>query len=177
MRNSIEKVFDINLLNIKKNVEYFDFQIDKKFFENFDQDIIEDGDVKVSLSVSKTDLMITMNFEFLGSVNLTCDKSLEKFDKKIHTSKIIFFKFGKENAELDVDLFQIENNTININVATHILEFLLLEIPFRKLHPKYSDEGESDEEELLYQTDIGQNIEEETDPRWSGLEKLKGKFK
>ena len=177
MRDLGKNQFDINLLSIKKDTELFDFQIDKKFFENFDQDIVKKGNLEVHLKVTKTDLMITMNFQITGKINLVCDKSLKEFEENIDSSSVIYFKYGKENIELDINLFQIEQNTITINVASHILEFILLEVPFRKIHPDLRDEDETEEDgKLLYQTDIDQDEEEDSDPRWKDLEKLKNKF-
>lgn len=178
MRDLILDQFDVNLLSIKKNTESFDFQIDDKFFESFDQDIVKKGKLDVHLDLSKTDLMITMNFSISGVINLICDKSLEEFEENLHSDHTIYFKFGDSDLELDINLFQIVSNTININVATHILEFILVQIPFRKIHPKLRAEDELEEEgKLLYQTDIDQNTEEAPDPRWKGLEELKNKFK
>ena len=178
MKNSINDQFDINLINIKKDVEYFDYQVDKEFFENFDQDIVSNGNINVNLKVIKTDLMITMKFNFAGNIILTCDKSLKQFEEPVQVSKTIFFKYGEENLEMDENLYQIAGNTININVSSHIMEFLILEIPFRKIHPELRDEmEEKEDEELIYQTNKDQNIKEKPDPRWSDLEKLKNKFK
>ena len=178
MRNSNINQYEINLNSIKKDVEEFDFQIDKTFFENFDQDIVNEGKLSLNLILTKTDLMITMKCRIYGEVNLICDKSLEPFVEEIDSTNTIYFKYGDEDIELDVNLFQIENNTIKINIASHILEFILLEIPFRKLHPKFRDDDDDDieDDKPLYQTDTDQENKKNTDPRWEGLEGLKNKF-
>ena len=178
MGNSLKNQFEINLVSIKKNTETFDYLIDNTLFENFDQEIVKKGNVNVHLDLTKTDLMVTMKFIISGNVNLTCDKSLEEFDEELNSTNTIYFKYGDENIELDVNLFQIDNKTVKIDVYSHIMELILLEVPFRKIHPNLRDEDEKSEEgEILYQTDPDQDIEKEnTDPRWDDLEKLKNKF-
>lgn len=178
MENSLKNQFVINLVSIKNNAETYDFQIDNELFENFDQDIVKKGAVNVRINLTKSELMVTMNFEISGSVNLICDKSLEEFDEELNSKNTIYFKYGDEDLELDVNLFQIDHKTVEIDVFTHIMEFILLEIPFRKIHPNLRDEDdESEDGEILYQTDLDQDIKEETkNSNWGELEKLKDKF-
>ena len=177
MRNKTIQAFDINLLSIKKDVEIFEYQIDREFFVSFEQDLVSDGLLKIVATVNKTHSMITINLKVNGSIKLECDRSLEVFDYPINLKTDVFYKYGEENLELDLNLFQIENNTINLNIAEYLMELILVEIPIRKLHPKFRNEEIIEDDEPYFQTDIEQDKEEEKeiDPRWSALEKLKNK--
>ena len=54
------------------------------------------------------------------------------------------------------------------------MEFILIEIPYRKIHPKFEDEDEEGSNGPYYQTKIEEKeIEEKIDPRWEGLKKFK----
>ena len=64
-----------------------------------------------------------------------------------------------------------------------MFEFIGLEIPMKKLHPRYSEEDDEEKDDdvlLIYsseekdQTEDQEN-EEMIDPRWASLKKLKNK--
>jgi uncharacterized metal-binding protein YceD (DUF177 family) len=53
-------------------------------------------------------------------------------------------------------------------------EFIALEIPIKKLHPRFEDETEDGTEgKIIYTSSTGQPDEETIDPRWEKLKKLK----
>jgi uncharacterized metal-binding protein YceD (DUF177 family) len=78
----------------------------------------------------------------------------------------------------------IPRDTQKLNVASIMFEFIGLEIPIKKLHPRFliEDETEEDEEVIFIyssedheQASNDQEKEEMIDPRWASLKKLKNK--
>lgn len=174
MRDKIIQEFDIHLLSIKKDVDNFEYQIHDSFFNCFEQDIVQNGTLMVKAEVLKTHSMITINLSIDGVLKLECDRSLEIFDYPLAIENTIIFKYGEENLELDVNLFQVEENTLKLNIANPLMEIILVEVPIRKIHPKFDDSNENEDDEPYFQTG---NEEEksiaEIDPRWEKLKKLK----
>ena len=116
--------------------------------------------------------MITVNLFIDGSVDLECDRSLEHFDYPISVNKEIIYKYGDEEKELSEDVFVILKGEQEINIASFLYESISLEIPMKKLHPKFQDD--SDDNEVIYKSEFTDESQEaSTDPRWEALKKLK----
>jgi uncharacterized protein len=73
-----------------------------------------------------------------------------------------------------------------LNLAQYIYEFIGLSIPMKKLHPKFQDEEDEDDEnetKLVYRSEDGKKDNKENeegdgiDPRWNALKDLKNKLK
>ena len=175
-----ERNFDIHVFKLSNGEHQYQFEIEDAFFELFENEIVSQGKLVADISLDKTDRMIQMDIEIEGTVKLTCDRSLELFDEEIHSEKSMIYKFGDEEQELSDDVMVILKDTQVINIASILFEFILLEIPMKKLHPKFRDEFEDDESEVIpiYYSDEDESVEEQTeeetiDPRWEKLKNLK----
>ncbi len=169
--------FDIQLLRLRNGEHRFDYKIDDSFFALFEQDLVQNGEINLRVVLIKGDALVKLVFNFGGKVILTCDRSLEEFDYEINLEKELFLKFGETYEELNDELLQLPTSQQEFNIAQHIFEFISLQIPYRKLHPKFDEEedfffstheDEIEEEEEEKDTD-------EVDPRWKELLKLKDK--
>lgn len=174
------KQYDINIFKLNDGEHHYTFQTDDAFFAKFENSLITQGAVNASIRLEKSPSLISMNIYLQGSVALTCDRSLDTFDYPINTEAAMRFKFGEEEQELSEDMVVITNNTQVINVAQYIYEYVGLAVPMKKLHPRYIDEDDEDTEELkLIYTSETENTaasaksDEEIDPRWNMLKKLK----
>lgn len=126
--------FNININNLKENkITDYSFSIDNTFFDLFEEPIIEEGDLKAIIKISKNNNLITADMGIEGGVVLTCDNTLKAFNYNININEKVFFKLSHENKELDLNIYSI--NTPIINFAQHIYDFIVLSIPMKKLHP------------------------------------------
>jgi uncharacterized metal-binding protein YceD (DUF177 family) len=75
----------------------------------------------------------------------------------------------------------IHRDTDSLELGQYIYEFIALEIPMKRLHPRYAGEPEDDDAEgrIIYssgdpstENDSDTN-NEDIDPRWEQLKKLK----
>ncbi len=116
-----------------------------------------------------------MDFEITGSVELTCDRSLEVFDEPIHIFEKFIYKYGDRHEEITDELEMIPHGTATINIAQHIYDFIAVSIPMKRLHPRFRDEEIEEDGLLLYSTDkeTVEEKEQEIDPRWAALNKLR----
>ncbi|PWL29021.1 DUF177 domain-containing protein [Roseivirga spongicola] len=175
------KKYDIHIYKLSNGVHEYQFEIGKEFFEMFDGDLVENGQLNAVVSLNKSDSMIQVDFNIEGSLELECDRSLEKFDFPIHIDQNMIYKYGEEDKELSEDVFVIEKNTQTLNVAGIMYEFIGLEIPMKKLHPKFQEEEDEDDESegsMIYTSEAEEDIEqkeEDIDPRWAALKNLKNK--
>ena len=177
--------YNIDIYGLEDKQYDYDMESDDAFFEEMEQDLIEHGHFKTHVVLNKSATMIQLRFHTIGSVTLTCDRSLEPFEEPVDSNERIILKFGDHNEELTEEIEIIGRNTNRINVARYIFDFIALSLPVKKLHPSLRTEEdefdlEDDEEEgtLVYTSGAAEEgdekeEDEKVDPRWDALKKLK----
>ncbi len=167
------KNYDIDISELNLGQHEFHFQVDDKFFELFDYSLLDHGNLFVHVLLDKKISFISMNFSVSGDIELVCDRSLDQFEYHLEGEHEMVLKYGEEAQELSDEADMIPYNTQRINVAKYIYEFISVDIPMKKLHPRFSDE--TVEDQIIYSSSDGLEETTTTDPRWSELKKLKKK--
>ncbi|MEO9485028.1 MAG: DUF177 domain-containing protein [Ekhidna sp.] len=166
------KAYKIEIFGLSNSTHDFNFTFSDDFFSHFENSLVSKGKGSCDVILAKTDSMITLNLKIEGAIELECDRSLELFDFPISINKEIIYKYGDEEQELSEDVFVIQKGEQEINIAAFLYESISLEVPMKKLHPKFQDESENDE--MIYVSDPQKESQEESiDPRWEALKKLK----
>ena len=160
----------IHFAHLKAGNHNFDYEIDDKFLENFEQDILKNLKISVNIELKKGDALTEVNFSFEGYVTLICDRSLEEFNYPIQFNQLLFLKYGEHYEELNEELIQIPSNFQEFDISQFVFEFITLQVPLKKIHPKYNED-----DDFFYST---HNIDEalktdNIDPIWENLKKLK----
>ncbi|MCP3660626.1 MAG: DUF177 domain-containing protein [Bacteroidetes bacterium] len=134
------KYYDINILRLKNTPRKFNFELNKEFFSLYEFNFIKAGKVKAEvLLIEETkNNLLKMKFHLEGDIELECDRSLEKFLYPINIDKEVIFEFGDKDEEINVDHYVINKEATYINIAQHLHDFIVLEAPIKKLHPKYT---------------------------------------
>lgn len=174
--------YEIQIYKLSNGSHDFEFNLDKEFFDLFENEIVNMGNLHAKVSLEKSETMIQTVFNITGTVELECDRSLDLFGFDIDLERTFIYKLGDETNELSDEAMVIPRDTQKLNVASIMFEFIGLEIPMKKLHPRYPEEDEENEDEVLLiyssedndQTEDQEN-EETIDPRWASLKKLKNK--
>lgn len=152
----------------------YEFHIDDKFFEEFEYSIIKGGDIETVFTLEKKETMMLGHFKMSGNANMLCDRCMDPLAIPVSVSHQIVFKFSDEENE-DENLVHIPSSAFTIDISSIIYELLTVALPSRFVHEDEEhcnqemlgilDEYESYEEE--------ENSDEEIDPRWNDLKKLK----
>jgi uncharacterized metal-binding protein YceD (DUF177 family) len=172
--------YNIDIYGLEDKRYDYDMESGDAFFEELEQDLIEQGAFKTHIVLTKSATMLQLNFHTEGRVRLICDRSLEPFDEPVISDERLILKFGDHNEELTDEIEIISRNTNRINVARYVFEFIALSLPVKKIHPDLrTAEEETDEAEgiLVYSSEAASEQADEeaaTDPRWEALKKLKG---
>ncbi|WP_420149642.1 YceD family protein [Spirosoma sp.] len=175
---NVLRTYDIHIVGLENKRYEYDFTSDDAFFAALEQDLIEKGSVQTHLVLDRSETMLRLDFHITGTVEQTCDRSLDEYDEPVDTRQTMLLKFGDHNEELSDDIELIERNTATINVARYIFEFISLSLPMKRLHPRFRDEEDSDDDlqngKVIYRSDADTNDEEQpdVDPRWAALRKL-----
>lgn len=176
LKNLLSK-YDIRILSLDEKRHEFEFEGGNEFFEAFEQEIIESGNFKAFVLLDKSSSMIQLDIKIAASLNLICDRSLEEFTEDLVLNEKYIFKFGDKFEMISDEVEIIPFGTNTINLSQHFFDFMSLSVPMKRLHPKFRDE-DYEEEKLIY-SDENQEIakasqeEQEIDPRWQALAKLK----
>ncbi|TNE73155.1 DUF177 domain-containing protein [bacterium] len=119
--------------------------------------------------------LIRTRFEVASKVMLACDRSLEQFQYPVKAVYSVLFDANAQDVSED-DLtttkpLDIPGNIISI--TEEVRDTILLQIPIKKLHPKFIDEN-GEELEFSFSTELSESESESvTDPRWEKLKSLK----
>ncbi len=168
MKNS--RRYKIEIFGLSNDTHNFEFEYDSEFFSEFENSLISEGKGACKVDLVKSDSMLDLNLKIEGTVELICDRSLERFDHSITVNQEVIYKYGDKEKELSENVFVITKDTQEINISDFLYESISLEIPMKKLHPKFEDDSENDE--LIYSSDVEEE-NNEVDPRWEALKKLK----
>lgn len=177
MKMRENKKYNINIYGLKSGVHDFDFEYDDGLFSFEEYSMVEKGSGSIKVKLEKTETLMTLDFKIEGSVELTCDRSLEEFDYAIDLDQKLILKYGEVFDDNNEEIWVIPDSTQTFNVERNIFEFINVAIPMKRLHPKFNDE-DSEDIELVYSSEPEESIEieeETTDPRWAALKDLKNK--
>lgn len=164
------KKYDIPFFLLKEGGHLFDFEIDREFFEYFENPEIEGGDLSAVVELYRRTRLLELDIKIDGMVKVQCDRCLDYFDMPIHYEGKLYVKLGDREEELDENTIMINENTHHMNMAQFFYEDIYLSLPYKKIHPK----GECNPEMLKKLEQLSFEEEKENiDPRWKGLEKLK----
>lgn len=132
---------------------------------------------RVNLKFYRTLHFIRVNFHIDSDVELVCDRSLESYIQPITADYQVVFKVDVHEETEDengaVRRFNFSSNTLS--VEDEVRDTILLNVPIKKLHPKFLDEeGKPKDFDTKKFGDLdGDDESEKTDPRWEKLKKLK----
>ena len=170
---SILSFYNIAFKWLSQGKHLFEFEVDDKFFAEFEDGLVDKGQVNVKLTIEKQSSLMIFWFDIQGTVNVQCDRCLEMYDQKIESQDRIFVKFGeKEYVEGD-DVIWVSTNDYQLNVAQLIYEFIGLAIPIKRIHPDDENGNSTCDQEMIEKLNkyIIKEKEQKTSV-WNDLKKL-----
>ena len=171
--------YNIEFKGLVEGLHNYDFKVDAKFFEHFNESLVENGDVDVKVGLEKRSAFLKLYFGIEGWLELTCDRCLDEYKQEVELQTELFVKFGEETEFDEGDnviwILPVEHH---LNLAQLIYEYVVLSIPLRHVHPNETGENSCNEEMLkrlntITKVDDVEDAEEEIDPRWAALKNLK----
>jgi len=172
--------FEIPFVGLKLGVHKFNYEIDGKFFSHFKDSPIEDCKVRTRLEFEKKETFFILNFFIDGKVKTECDRCLEPFNKEIFGDYTCYVKFSEDPAieGEDSEVLYIGREETILDVSQLVYEYINLCLPMQRLGcEKPGEEPQCNKEVLKYiASENGKGkgkSEDEIDPRWAALKKLK----
>ncbi|MGV6860400.1 MAG: YceD family protein [Putridiphycobacter sp.] len=176
--------YKIRFTSLKDGQHSFTFKVESEFFEQFENTDIKKANIQVDVELEKQSTMIIAQLNVFGQVTVMCDRCTDDVELEIKTSDELIYKFSEVDFE-DEKVWSIKPNEIDIDLTQPIYEFISLAVPIKRVH----EDGQCNQKMLkeinnyllvesddtIDETDLGDEKDEDIDPRWSALNKLKFK--
>jgi uncharacterized metal-binding protein YceD (DUF177 family) len=176
---SHRREYEIAFVGLKPGVHEFSYEIDDKFFDEFQQQDFRNCKANVKLSLDKKTGFMLLKFELGGKLEVSCDRCGNNLPIELWDEFNIIVKIVDE-AELmneqgdDPDVYYISRGESHIGVANWIYEFINLSIPMQKVCSFENMDGpycNKEVKEMLKKMENG--TEQKENPIWKDLEKFK----
>ncbi len=170
---SSQSFYNIAFRGLSQGKHIFEYKIGGKFFSEFEDSIVEEGNVNVCLILEKQSSLLILNFDIEGQVKVQCDRCLEMYDQIINGSDQVFVKFGDKEFEDGDDVIWVSANDNQLNVAQLIYEFICLAVPIKRIHPEDENGNSTCDPQMIEKLDKYIIKDEgKNNPTWNDLKKL-----
>lgn len=163
----LRKEFIIQFSGLSLGKHDFDFEINDAFFKEFEYSEIEKGDIRLEMTMDKSERMLILDFNFVGKVTVTCDRCGEDFEMPINGEQKTVIKFGESYEEIADDILVIPESEHEVDIWQMAFEMICLAIPIRKVHPDDENGSTCDKEALRRIDEL--SPKDDADPRWNDL--------
>jgi len=176
MSESIQE-YKIPHAGLKKGVHEFTYELTETFFASFENALINKCNVQVNITFDKRQEPYTIEIDLDGTIWSDCDRCTASIPVSIHATYTIYAKYTVDEAmkEMDeVEIIYIARDDQFIDITQFIYDFVHLSIPVHVICDKPGKTEYCDMEIIgLLEK---QQKEDEIDPRWADLDKLKDKL-
>ena len=84
--------YNIEFKGLNEGSHDFEFEVDNKFFEHFEESLVDNGNILVKVALEKRSAFIKINFKIKGWLELTCDRCLDNYRQKIKPSTALIIE-------------------------------------------------------------------------------------
>lgn len=174
--------YRIPFVGLKIGEHHFSYEIDERFFNEFEYSLVKTGKIKVELVLNKLETMLILEFVGKGDIFLSCDRCVSDFPIEVNIKERQIVKFtGDEHLEDNTDdIVLLGKNDHELDVAPLIYEYINLGVPYFNRcdepgNTEWCDKDMLDKLEKLSNQSTEEEQEEqknEADPRWEALKKI-----
>lgn len=110
----------------------FEFEINNKFFEQFNDTEITRAKIDVVATLIKQNTVMQILFDFTGTVGVECDRCLIDYDCPISGHEKLIMKYGDTDESND-EMLVLPESMEQADVSQYLFEYIETAIPFRKV--------------------------------------------
>jgi len=155
----------------------FEYTVDDRFFDCYAHSLVKKGSLEARVALQKQENMLIVRFDVAGSVRLTCETCLADFDAPLSFSERTLVKFTEENWEDSTEeVLALPRTAHELDIAGLLYEFINVRVPYYPKCPEQGAGGIACDPEMLARlagAHEAEHSDEQADPRWEALEKLK----
>ena len=147
-RRAFLRTFDLRVAGMPQEGIAASFTVEDDFFRLFDAEATLTGTVAADVRLYPQGDLLYLDCVLQGALRLRCDRTLVPFDHPLVARDTVRFAFGEKDSVLDEQAYEIKFDTLYLNVAQHIYDFINLALPERRLAP--AQRGACDQEGIMY---------------------------
>ncbi len=169
----MSRKYVIKFAGLANGSHKFEFQIDKKLFEEFESEDILDANLFLNLTMKKSERQLEFRLDVSGNIVVVCDRCLEEMVLPVNFVQDYYVKFGETFEELDENLCVIPREEHSFDMSRLVFEYISLQKPMRCVHGEGGNNGRCDREisEMLDDPEFKEY--RASDPRWDALRGIK----
>lgn len=175
-----KRKFDIAFVGLKPGIHEFEYDIDDKFFIDYQEQDFRKCRAQVKLALDRKAGFMLLKFEVGGKLEAPCDRCgndlpLELWDEFSIVVKMVDEPEMMNDQEEDPDVYYISKGESHLNVSDWIYEFINLSIPMQRMCSEEEIGGPACNKEvleMLKKLELQNNRSPESTV-WKGLEKFK----
>lgn len=175
---SNRREYEIAFVGLKPGVHEFNYTVDDRFFEDYQEQDFRNTEAQVKLMLEKNNSFMLLRFEVGGRAEVTCDRCnsdlpFQLFDEFTVTVKMTDDPEQANDNEEDPDVYYISRGESHLDVKDWIYEFVNLSIPMQKTCSYENMDGpycNPEARELLRNMRPDEGARNEL---WKGLDKFK----
>lgn len=166
-----KKQYIVKFAGLPVGTHEFEFKINGTFFEQFNETEITEADIDITVVLTKQNNLMQMQFEINGTVNLSCDRCLKYYDFPIEASENLVVKYGNDEESTD-EIIAVNEAAGYADISHYLFEYIMLALPSRRVACEVDEDFKCDEETIKK---LNENLvtDEEVNPIWEKLNKLK----
>lgn len=172
--------FDIAFVGLKPGIHEFEYEINDKFFVEYQEQEFRNCVAHVKLTLDKKTGFMLLKFEVGGKLEVTCDRCgndlpLDLWDEFNIVVKMVDDPEEMNNQEEDPDVYYISRSESHLRVADLVYEFINLAIPMQRMClPEEMGGPHCNKEVLAMLKKMDAESHKPENTLWKGLEKFKG---
>jgi uncharacterized metal-binding protein YceD (DUF177 family) len=170
--------YAIGVSGLKLGKHAFDWTVDTSLLNAYGVEHLRDVALTCHLQLEKKERLMQLEFDIAGEVVTDCDRCGLPVHVPLDLQNHLVVRFAEENDFNDDEVVFLAESEAQLEVGQFIYEFIMTGLPTRFVHP----EGECDPEVESFLTEAPSNEgekedrnEENIDPRWEALKKLRTK--
>lgn len=174
-----KREFEIPFVGLKPGIHVYEYEINDKFFEAYQQQDFTECNAHIKLSLDKKTGFLLLKFEIGGTSKVTCDRCGNDLPIDLWEEFNIVVKLVDDPDEMnaqeeDPDVYYISRGESHLHVADWVFEFVNLSIPMQKMCSTEEMGGPNCNKEVLEMLKrMDAENQREENPIWKGLEKFK----
>lgn len=164
--NSKNLTYQIQHSELENGEHQFDFQVDDKLFVRFENEEIQNANLKLSAKIKRKSDDFLLFLDADGEFEMQCDRCLDYFLQTVNLHHEIVIRLDeKTNFNTDEDFVTLDRNEKHLDIAYFIYEMIMLSLPIRRVHPD-DENGNSmcNPDVVKYITGESHITEEEAEP-------------
>ena len=170
------KLYNIPVKNARQGKHLFEYQIDKLFFDAFENEDVREGNLVARLSLEPKRGVLELNVNIEGYIESRCDRCLEKMNVAVSIDERLHLREGEEpSGNQDINVI-FTGDEEELDIAPLLNDLIVLAKPVKVVHSGEGKDVCNPGMLALLDGYTSRESQETGRTNWSALEELRNKM-